>query len=173
MIPEELTERLLDFGVAVGKVADSLPETPFGQHVAYELVQSGAAAGPSYEEAVAAERRGEFTRQLNDALADLRDARYWLRLAAKADFLPESRVRELVGQCTELCGILEQSIATARARAWREGQFRQWQATDLQFTMYALPFATISMGFRRPPGRPDAAASPETPKPDSPSHDPS
>ncbi|MGB2820814.1 MAG: four helix bundle protein [Phycisphaerae bacterium] len=165
MIPEELTERLLDFGAAVGQLADSLPDTPFGGHVALELVRSSTGAGPSYEEAVAAERRGEFTRQLNDALAELRDARYWLRLATKADLLPELRIRPLLAQCAELSGILEQSITTARARAWREGQFSRWQATDLQFTIYALPFATIAMGFGRPPARADSGSA-ETQKQD-------
>jgi len=158
MIPEELMERLLDFGAAIGLAADSLPETTFARHVGGELVKAGAGAGPSYEEAVAVERRGEFTRQLNDALRQLRDARYWLRLAAKADLLPRSTARELLQQCEELCGILEQSITTARARAWREGQFSRWRATDLQFTIYAFPFATIAMGFGRPPPRGDGGS---------------
>jgi four helix bundle protein len=172
MIPEELTERLLDFGAAVGQVADSLPDTPFGRHVASELVRSATAAGPSYEEAVAAERRGEFTRQLNDALSGLRNARYWLRLASKADLVPELRIRELLPQCEELCGILEQSITTARARAWREGQFSRWRPTDLQFTIYALPFATIAVGFGRPPAAADGGGPADSQKQDPQAQDP-
>ena len=163
MIPEELTDRLLDFGVAVGKVADSLPETPFGRQVAGELVRSATSAGPAYEEAVAAERRGEFTRQLNDALTDLRTARYWLRLTDKADLLAGPGVQGLLDQCQELCGILDQSITTARARAWREGRFSRWHPLDVQFTVYAFPFATIAMGFRNLPA--------ETPKPTPPTRD--
>jgi len=160
MIPEELTDRLLDLAVAAGKLADSLPETPLGQRVSRELVRSATSAGPAYEEAVAAERRGEFTRQLNDALAELRATRYWLRLADRANLLTGRDVQGLLDQCRDLGGILDQSITTARVRAWREGQFSRWQALDVQFTMYALPFATIAMGFR---GQPLDAPKPKPP----------
>jgi len=149
MIPAELLERLLDFAGAVGQVADALPKTPFGQHVANRLVETATGAGPSYEEAAATERRVEFTQQLSDALRGLRAARYWLRLVGKSNLLPERRLEELVAECAELCGILEQSVASARARAWRQGQFGHWRATDLQFTIYGFQFATIAMGVRR------------------------
>jgi four helix bundle protein len=149
MIPGELSERLLEFAAAVGQVADALPKTPFGQHVAGELIRSAAGAGPRYEEATSTERRVEFTEQLGDALRDLRAAQYWLRLIAKANLLPERRLEELVDGCSELCSILDQSVLSARARAWRDGQFGHWRATDLQFTIYGFPFATIAMGVRR------------------------
>lgn len=40
MTPEELLERLIDFGARVGKVVDALPDTRMGRHVAGQLVRS-------------------------------------------------------------------------------------------------------------------------------------
>ena len=151
MIPDELLERVLEFAAKVGKMVDVLPKTTFGRHVAGELLRAATAAGPSYEDAFATQRRIEFTTNLDDALRLLRKARYWLRLILKAHLLPDLGVEALEAESAELCTIMGQSIATARSRAWREGRFGRWQATDLQFTVYGFPFATFAMGARRQP----------------------
>jgi four helix bundle protein len=149
MIPDELMDRLLDFSVHVGKVAEALPPTPLGRRIAREMVRSTLAAGPSYEEAFATQRRYEFTANLDGAVRELRRTRYWLRLVIKAGLLAELGMERLLAECTELCGIMEQSIAAGRAQAWRESQFGNWFASDLQFTVYGFQFATISMGVHR------------------------
>ena len=60
MTPEELSERLLDFAVRVGKVVDSLPDTRMGRHVAGQLVRCGTSPAPNYEEACAEESKKDF-----------------------------------------------------------------------------------------------------------------
>jgi four helix bundle protein len=151
MIPDELMDRLLDFSVRVGKAADALPTTPLGSRIAREMVGSALAAGPSYEEAFATQQRYEFTANLDGAVRELRRTRYWLRLVIKAGLLADLGMERLLAECTELCGIMEQSIAAGRAQAWRESQFGNWFASDLQFTVYGFQFATISMGVHRAP----------------------
>ena len=41
MKPQDLSERMLDFAVHVGRVIDSLPDTRLGRHVAAQLVPCG------------------------------------------------------------------------------------------------------------------------------------
>ena len=41
MTPEVLENRLVDFAVRIGKVADALPDTRLGQHIANQIVRSG------------------------------------------------------------------------------------------------------------------------------------
>jgi hypothetical protein len=48
----DLSERLLEFAVRVGKVVDALPRTRLGRHVATQLVQSGTS--PDRQERTAA-----------------------------------------------------------------------------------------------------------------------
>ncbi|HEV7223266.1 MAG TPA: four helix bundle protein, partial [Pirellulales bacterium] len=57
---EDLAERLLDFAVRAGKVADALPKSRLGRHVAGQLVRCGTSPAPNYEEARAAESRADF-----------------------------------------------------------------------------------------------------------------
>jgi len=60
MTPDELSERMLEFAVRIGKVVDALPNTRLGNHVAGQLIRSGTSPGPNYEEGRAAESRKDF-----------------------------------------------------------------------------------------------------------------
>ncbi len=111
---EDLAERLLDFAVRVGKVADALPKTRMGRHVAGQLVRCGTSPAPNYEEARAAESRADFIHKLRICLKELRESRCWLRLAAKGGLLSEQRLGPIVDEATQLCKIVGQSLVTAR-----------------------------------------------------------
>ncbi len=72
MTPEELSERLLDFAVRVGKVVDALPDTRLGRHIAGQLIRCGTSPGPNYEEGCAAESRADFVHKLSICLKELK-----------------------------------------------------------------------------------------------------
>ena len=114
MKPDDLSERLLDLAVRVGKVVDALPETRLGKHIAGQLVRSGTAPAPNYEEACAAESRRDFIHKLRIALKELRETRCCIKLIMRSELLPEARMSELANEADELCRILGQSLVTAR-----------------------------------------------------------
>ena len=115
MTPEELSNRLIDFAARVGKVVDALPDTRLGRHIAGQLVRSGTAPAPNYEEACAAESRADFIHKMHIVLKELRESRSWLRLIMKAELLPEDRVSRIYDECRQLCNIIGQSVTTAKA----------------------------------------------------------
>src|SRR5438128_11734899 len=108
MTPEELSERLVDFGARVGRVVDALPGTRLGCHIAGQLVKSGTAAAPNYEEGCAAESRSDFVHKLAITLKELRESRSWIRLIIRAELLREPRLRDLLDECSQLCNIIGQ-----------------------------------------------------------------
>ncbi len=114
MKPEDLSERLLDFAVRVGKVVDALPNTRLGKHIAGQLVRSGTAPAPNYEEACAAESRRDFIHKVRIALKELRETRCWIKLIMRSELLPKARMSEVANEADELCKILGQSLVTAR-----------------------------------------------------------
>src|SRR5678815_2846151 len=116
MKPEDLSERLLEFAVAIGKIVDALPNTPMGRHIGGQLVRSGTSPAPNYEEACAAESRADFVHKLSISLKELRESRCWIRLIFKTEMLPEHRMNELFDECNQLCNIIGQSIVTAKKR---------------------------------------------------------
>jgi len=50
MTPQELSDRLWQFAARIAKVVDALPDTRVGRHVAGQIVRSGIAAAPNYDE---------------------------------------------------------------------------------------------------------------------------
>jgi len=113
MTPAELSNRLIDFAVRIGKVVDALPNTRMGRHIAGQLVRCGTSPPPNYEEACAAESRADFVHKVKVALKELRESRSWLRMIIKGNLLSKKRLEDLSQECCELCNILGQSAVTA------------------------------------------------------------
>jgi four helix bundle protein len=114
MTPDELSERLMNAAVRVGKVVDALPNTRMGRHVAGQLVRCGTSAGPNYEEGRSAESRRDFVHKLQIALKELRETRYWLHFCSRAKLLPRNRLKEIVAECDELVRVVGKSVSTAK-----------------------------------------------------------
>ena len=114
MTPDELSERLLEFAVRVGKIVDALPDTRLGRHVAGQMVRCGTSGPPNYEEACAAESRADFVHKMKIALKELRETRFWLRFIVRTGMLSESKMGNVIDECNQLCNIFGKSTVTAK-----------------------------------------------------------
>jgi len=74
---------------------------------------------PNYEEGCAAESKADFAHNLNSALKELRETRYWIRLIIEASLLTEARLEDLLDESDQLCRIVGASVAKARGRSRR------------------------------------------------------
>src|SRR6185436_14674318 len=101
MTPDELSERLINFAVRVGKVVDALPDTRLGRHIAGQLIRCGTSPAPNYDEARAAESRNDFVHKITIVLKELRESGVWIKMIVKAELLPQLRMKELSGECEE------------------------------------------------------------------------
>ena len=110
----EQEKRLIDFGVRVIKVADALPETSAGKHIARQVLRSGTSPAPNYAEARGAESNADFVHKLKIALKELNETSVWLRMVCRAGLMNEARLEELIDENQQLCRILNASIKTAR-----------------------------------------------------------
>jgi four helix bundle protein len=117
MSPEDLEERLIDFAARVGKMADSLPDTRLGRHVAGQLIRSATSPAPNYSEACAAESRADFIHKAMIALKETREACCWLRLVIRAELLRKDVVADVLDEATQLARILGASVVTAKRNA--------------------------------------------------------
>ena len=114
MTPEELSERLWKFAARIAKLVEALPDTRVGRHVANQLVRSGIAPAPNYDEACSGESRADFVHKVNISLKELVETRGWLRFIVMAELLPAKQVAVLIDECHQLCRILGKSIVTAK-----------------------------------------------------------
>ena len=114
MTPPELSDRLWQFAARVAKVVDALPDTRVGRHVAAQMVRSGTASGPNYDEARSGESHADFIHKLGIALKEMVETRGWLKFIVLARLLPAQRVGKVLDECEQLCRILGKSVATAK-----------------------------------------------------------
>ena len=116
MTPNDLSNRLWQFAARVAKVVDALPDTRTGRHVAGQLIRCGTAAPPNYDEGRVAESRSDFAHKINIALKELVETEGWLKFIVIADLLSHKRLGQVQDECSQLCRVLNSSVATSKGR---------------------------------------------------------
>lgn len=113
---DDIEERLIEFAVRVIKLSGNLSESIVGNHIAGQLLRSGTAPAAHYAEARGAESSRDFVHKLKICLKELNESRVWLKITAKSDLLPASRLSDITQECDELCRIINASIKTTLAK---------------------------------------------------------
>ena len=113
----DLEERLLDYAAQVIRLAERLPQTRAGNHVASQLLRSGTSALPNHGEAQAAESRNDFIHKLSICLKELKESRRWLRLTQRVPLVDSPpALDDVLVETEELIRIFAASLRTARRR---------------------------------------------------------
>jgi four helix bundle protein len=116
-----LEERLIKFASSVIKLAELLPATFAGRHLAGQMIRSGTAPALHYGEAQAAESRKDFIHKMKIALKELRETFNALRIVQIAKWLSAERLDPLLDENNQLISIFVTSLATAtKAKEARE-----------------------------------------------------
>ena len=111
----DLEERLIDFAVRIIHVAETLPKSKTGNHMAGQLIRCGTAPAPNYGEAQDAESRADFIHKMKIALKELRETKIWLLMAGKANLIkPKSKLDPLIDENNQLISIFVASVKTAK-----------------------------------------------------------
>jgi len=111
---DDIAERLLDLGARVMNLAESLPKTMSGKHVAAQILRCGTSAGANYEEARGGQSRADFVHKLGIAWRETRETCYWVRLIKRAKLVRPERLDKLLQEGQELSSILGKSMSTAK-----------------------------------------------------------
>lgn len=108
-----LNSRLTDFAVRCIYVAESLPNSFAGNHLAGQLTRSGSAPALHYGEAQGAESTKDFIHKMKIALKELRETNNCLTIILKLNWKLEVDVKSTYNESVELIRILFKSIRTA------------------------------------------------------------
>ena len=113
MLPQELENRLIDFAVVILGIAEGLPNTKAGNHLAGQLIRSGTSPAPNYGEARSAESRKDFIHKMKIALKELRETMIWLKIITRKRMVGDESVNAVISECDELISIFVSSTKTA------------------------------------------------------------
>ncbi len=109
----DLEERLLEYAVRIIRVADALPSSKAGRHVADQLLRCGTSPLANHGELQGAESRKDFIHKLGICLKEIRESRRWLRLIHRVPLLAPAKVEPLLSETEALIKIFFASIRTA------------------------------------------------------------
>ena len=113
----DLEERLIDFAVRIIPIAESLPKTKVGNHIAGQLIRCGTSPAPNYGEAQSAESRADFIHKMKICLKELRETRIWLIMVVRANLIkPASKLQLLIDENNQLISIFVTSVITAKQK---------------------------------------------------------
>jgi len=114
----DLEERLVSFAVRIIDVAESLPKTRAGNHLAGQLIRSGTSPAFNYGEAQAAESKDDFIHKMKVVLKELKETRVCLTIIGRKGFIQSKGILEgSHEECRQLIAIFGKSITTARGRS--------------------------------------------------------
>jgi four helix bundle protein len=113
----DLEERLLEFTARIVQLADSLPSTKAGNHVAGQLLRCGTSPLANHGEVEAAESRKDFLHKLRICLKELRETWRWLRLIGKLELIEKAELRSSLSETEELIRIFSASVRTTEKNA--------------------------------------------------------
>ena len=82
----------MDFAADIIGIAEALPATPAGRHLAGQLLRSGTSPAANYGEAQSAESRKDFVHKLKIALKELRESMVWLKIIQRRELLPPAQM---------------------------------------------------------------------------------
>ena len=110
-----LEARLIDFAVRIIQIAELLPKTKAGNHIAGQLIRCGTSPAPNYGEAQDAESRADFIHKMKVSLKELRETRVWLLIIGKGKILKQvSKLEPLIDESSQLISIFVASVKTAK-----------------------------------------------------------
>jgi four helix bundle protein len=110
----DLQERLIDAVVRILNVAEALPTTRVGIHIAGQLIRAGTSPASNYGEAQSAESRKDFIHKMKVALKELRETHVWLLIVERKPLIePVEKLTPVIKEINELIAIFVKSITTA------------------------------------------------------------
>ena len=110
-----LAERLFHFAADVLKFLCSLPNTPEGNTIRFQLSKSAGSSGANYEEAQAGSSRADFINKVRISLREMKESNYWLRLIKASELTCNYEERDrLINESRELKTILGSIIQKTR-----------------------------------------------------------
>ena len=112
----DLEERLITFSIRILNVAESLPQSRSGAHLASQLTRSGTSPALNCGEAQGAESKKDFVHKMRIILKELRETRVCLIIIIRKPICENSSDIEAdFKECNELIAIFAKSIKTVQS----------------------------------------------------------
>ncbi len=116
MNKEELKERTKAFAHRCVKLAMSLPDTPLGNHIRYQLIRAGTSVGANYRAARIAQSKASFVAKLSIVVEEVDETAFWMEFIIDENLMKQELIKPLLTEAGELTAIFISSRKTSSKR---------------------------------------------------------
>ena len=107
-------KKSFEFAVEVIQAAKEMRKTHKEYDLTGQFVRSGTSIGANVCEAIKAQSRKDFIAKMSIASKEANEARYWIRLLNRTEYLDKPKAEALQAQSEELIKILTSIIKTSQ-----------------------------------------------------------
>jgi len=102
---KNLEKRTRQFAVRIIRLSVSIPNTPEGRVIRYQITKSGTSVGANYREARRASSKADFRNKIKICEAEASETQYWLEVLTESNLLTWERIKPEYEECSELLAI--------------------------------------------------------------------
>jgi four helix bundle protein len=113
MVEGPLRTRTRAFSIAILKFLDSLPRTPAGRIVLWQLGRCGTSVGANYRRACFAQSANDFISKLKTVEEEIDESEFWLDLVVELSLGERLEATRLRNESRELRAMTTASLKTA------------------------------------------------------------
>lgn len=103
---EEFKKRTKQFVLRSIKLFQSLPKTEEARIIGKQFLRSSSSVGSNYRAVCRARSKAEFYAKLSIVVEEADESLFWLEILTESEILPESRLKNLINEATEIVKVL-------------------------------------------------------------------
>ncbi len=100
-----LEARTRAFAIKSINLSSSLPNTPEGKAIKYQLTKSTTSVGANYREANRARSRADFKNKIKICESEASETVYWLTIIADLEWVTVPSIQNLISESEELLAL--------------------------------------------------------------------
>ncbi|MCK4662772.1 MAG: four helix bundle protein [Bacteroidales bacterium] len=97
--------------MSIIKLSASLPNTPEGKVIKYQLTKSGTSIGANYREANRSRSKADFTNRIRICESEASETVYWLEIITDLNWVDSEKIQLIMVEAKEILAIFT-SIST-------------------------------------------------------------
>ena len=102
---KQLESRTKKFAISIIKLSTSLPNTPEGKVIKYQVTKSGTSIGANYREANRSRSKADFINKIKICESEASETVYWLEIMADLSRDSSEKIQSILTEANEILAI--------------------------------------------------------------------
>lgn len=102
---KQLEVRTRKFAISIIKLSVSLPDTPEGKVIRYQLTKAGTSIGANYREANRSRSKADFSNKIKICESEASETAYWLEIIIDLNWVVSEKTQIIYSEANEILAI--------------------------------------------------------------------